>query len=219
MVLAGAGCTMGLLGPFFMDILLNFDAIRSAIALLASPVTHCQCILGDSHPCPLLPHLPSSLEAGSEGMVPGLGNEVLCAGIGAGIRCCELWEWQGRGRASPRPPARQATPTGSRPWVASWQASSQVSIADSVAIFPRCFSLGLTPSCGGRTHRLQCLLQCLLHLCFGHWANVDSMLVHAMVKVAVLATMYYICYVLECKGWLANSGGWKGMTLKLPQCI
>jgi hypothetical protein len=27
-VLAGAGCTMGLLGPFMMDILLNFDAIR-----------------------------------------------------------------------------------------------------------------------------------------------------------------------------------------------
>ncbi|EIE18925.1 hypothetical protein COCSUDRAFT_59848 [Coccomyxa subellipsoidea C-169] len=27
-VLAGAGCTVGLLGPFFMDILLNFDAIR-----------------------------------------------------------------------------------------------------------------------------------------------------------------------------------------------
>ena len=42
-VLAGAGCTVGLLGPFFMDILLNFDAIRSAPALLASPVTHCPC--------------------------------------------------------------------------------------------------------------------------------------------------------------------------------
>ncbi|CAL8463943.1 g3478 [Coccomyxa elongata] len=33
-VLAGAGCTMGLLGPFVMDVLLNFDAIRYPVLRL-----------------------------------------------------------------------------------------------------------------------------------------------------------------------------------------
>ena len=74
--------------------------------------------------------------------------------------------------------------------------------------------IGPYPKLWRQNPQVAVLVAVLVAISFGHWANVDSMLVHAMVKVAVLATMYYIYYVLECKGWLASSGGWKGMTLK-----
>ena len=46
-VLAGAGCTVGLLGPFLMDVLLNFDAIRWVKERMFVHI-----------PCPISPNTP-----------------------------------------------------------------------------------------------------------------------------------------------------------------